>query len=83
MRYENNVLKSDDMMMSLGSTEKLRAAAGSACTPVAAMLPETAWDGGAKLGCCMVTGGAALDGRISVVGPALMQRVHQTPGHSK
>ena len=49
---------------------------------MAAMLPETAWDGGAKLGCCMVTGGAALDGRISVVGPALMQRVHQTPGQS-
>ena len=38
---------------------------------MAAMLPETAWDGGAKLGCCMVTGGAALDGRISVVGPCI------------
>lgn len=40
-------------------------------TPAAAMPPdEGTWEGGARIGCCMLAGGALLEGRISVVGPA-------------
>ena len=40
--------------------------------PAAAMPPdEGTWEEGARIGCCMLAGGALLEGRISVVGPAV------------
>ena len=51
---------------------------GSAGLPAAAMPPdEGSWDGGARLGCCMLTGGALLEGRINVVGPVFHYSMSQ------
>lgn len=56
---------------------------GIRCRPAAAMPTEgAACEGGARLGCCMLTRGALLDGRISVVGPVSQSRqplIHTTP----